>query len=612
MATHLSQERGQNPAYRSAHRPLDHFVETIRLSAYRKGKFVPLLPFKELPYSDPGTPETTSPFRYLLWLGRNQIWLLLGGIVCGITWMLSQALLWSAVGSAIDHGIKNRDGASLIRSAAFVLALGIIQAVSGAIRHQLAVTNWLRATFRSIQLVGRHLATTTTAVTDTIQSGDLVSTVGMDAMRIGGAFDVLPRFVGAIVSWLVVSCILLATSLKLGLIVLIGVPALASLTRPLMKPLHESQRAQREVSGKLADLGSDTVAGLRILRGIGGEDVFLENYVHMSRKVEQAGIEVSKPQSMLESGQILLPAILTAVITFVGAHEVINGHLQPGQLVSFFGYATFLTMPLRTAIEYVISSTRALVGARKVLAVLKIEAKVAKHDERPWPASIDRYEDVRSGVTLRRGELAALVTDTPAEATALVDRLGWFTNDMEGVRVDGEPLSSHAVDDVRKNIVVSEIEPRLFSGVLRNELNPHNNSTDVDILRAIEAASAVDVLDALEDGLDSIVEERGRSFSGGQRQRLALTRALLTQADLLILVEPTSAVDTHTEGRIARHLRDAREGLTTLIATTSPLLLEKVDEVLVVRNGTLIARGSHEELLLQHAWYRTMILRGDE
>lgn len=573
---------------------------------------MPLLPFKELPYSDPGTPDTTSPLRYLLWLGRNQLWLLLAGILCGITWMLSQALLWSAVGSAIDHGIKNRDTASLVRSGAIILTLGVVQAVSGAVRHQLAVTNWLRATFRSIQLVGRHLTITTTAVTDEIQSGDLVSTVGMDAMRIGGAFDVLPRFVGAIVSWLVVSCILLATSLKLGLIVLVGVPVLASLTRPLMKPLHDRQRAQREVAGKLADLGSDTVSGLRILRGIGGEDVFLDNYVSMSRKVERAGIEVGKSQSLLESGQILLPAVLTAIITFVGAHEVINGHLQAGQLVAFFGYATFLTMPLRTAIEYVISSTRALVGARKVLAILTIKPKVAPHDERPWPESIERYEDALSGVTLRRGELAALVTDTPAEASTLVDRLGWFSNDIDGVTIDGEPLAAHSIDDVRRNIVVSEIEPRLFSGDLRNELNPHGTVSDEEIMRAVEAASALDVIEALDGGLDAVVEERGRSFSGGQRQRLALTRALLTGADLLILVEPTSAVDTHTEGRIARHIRDAREGLTTLIATTSPLLLEKVDDVLVVRDGRLLARGSHEELLLQHGWYRSMILRGDE
>jgi ABC-type multidrug transport system fused ATPase/permease subunit len=493
-----------------------------------------------------------------------------------------------------------------------VLSLGVIQAVSGAVRHQLAVTNWLRATYRSIQLVGRHLSTAGTAVTNEIQPGDIVGTVSMDAMRIGGAFDVIPRFIGALVSWLVVSIILLSTSAKLGLIVLIGVPILTSATRPLMKPLHERQRAQRDVSGKLAALGSDTVAGLRILRGIGGEDVFLDNYITQSRSVERSGIEVSKPQSALESGQILLPAILTAVITYFGAHEVINGNLQAGQLVAFFGYATFLTMPLRTAIEYVIAGTRALVGARKVIGILNIPPVVSDEPGLAWPSSIERFSDRRTGICLARGTLAALVTETPAEATEVTDRLGWFTTDVDDVTLDAIPITSYAIGDVRRHIVVSEIEPHLFTGLLRSELNPHETASEGDIMGAISSASAQDVLDALADGLDSTVEERGRSFSGGQRQRLALTRALLTEADLLILVEPTSAVDTHTEGRIARNMREAREGRTTLIATTSPLLLEKVDEVIALRDGVVAARGSHKELLNHHGWYRTLILRGDE
>jgi len=573
---------------------------------------VPLLPYKELPSVNPGTPNTATPFRYLIWLGRQQKWLIFAGVFFGITWMLSQALLWSAVGSAIDHGMKHRDSASLLRSAAIVLGLGVLQALSGAIRHQLAVSNWLRATYLSIQLVGRHLSTAGTAVTSEIQPGDIVGTVSMDAMRVGGAFDVIPRFIGALVSWLVVSIILLSTSVKLGLIVLIGVPILTSATRPLMKPLHERQRAQRDVSGKLAALGSDTVAGLRILRGIGGEDVFLDNYITVSRSVERSGIEVSKPQSALESGQILLPAILTAVITYFGAHEVINGQLLAGQLVAFFGYATFLTMPLRTAIEYVIAGTRALVGARKVIGILNIPPTVSDDPGLTWPSSIECFSDRRTGISLDRGTLTALVTETPAEATEVTDRLGWFATDVDEVTLDAIPITSYAISDVRRHIVVSEIEPRLFTGQLRSELNPHETATEGDIMSAITSASALDVLDALEDGLDSTVEERGRSFSGGQRQRLALTRALLTEADLLILVEPTSAVDTHTEGRIARNIRDAREGRTTLIATTSPLMLAKVDEVIVLRDGVVAARGSHEELLIRHGWYRSMILRGDE
>ena len=168
-------------------------------------------------------------------------------------------------------------------------------------------------------------------------------------------------------------------------------------------------------------------------------------------------------------------------------------------------------------------------------------------------------EDRRSGLVLARGQLAGLVTDTPDDATLLCDRLGRFVADSDDVFVNGVTIGAYRLDDVRSHIVVSEIEPRLFSGELRFELMPHGLVDDERILQVLQATSSLDVLDALEDGLSTIVEERGRGFSGGQRQRLSLARAILTNADVLILVEPTSAVDTHTEGRIAARLaRDAR------------------------------------------------------
>ena len=537
--------------------------------------------------------------------------MILAGIVFGVIWMLSQALLWTAVGAAVDHGFEKKSFAAVAQWGLLIVFLGVVQGVSGAVRHQFAVTNWLRATFRSIQLVGQHLSTVTTAATEAIPAGDIVGTVAMDAMRVGGAFDVIPRFIGALVSWLVVSVILLTTSVKLGLIVLIGVPVLASLTRPLMRPLHERQRAQREVSGKLAALGSDTVAGLRILRGVGGEDVFLANYITASREVERAGVEVSKPQSALESGQILLPAILTAVVTYFGAHDVVDGTLQAGQLVAFFGYATFLTTPLRTVIEFVIAGTRAIVGARKVLAILTVEPPLTHGGGSvEWPTHASSLNDTDNGMTLRRGVLYGLVTETIAEASAIADRLGRFTE--APVLIGHTPLSEINLTSVRKNIVVSEIEPHLFSGSLRDELDPHRERSNAEIFSALATASALDVLDAAPDGLSTNIEERGRSFSGGQRQRLTLARALLLDPEYLVLIEPTSAVDTHTEGRIARELRDARLGRTTVIATSSPLLLEKVDEVIVVRDGRVIDQGSHEQLLLTNSWYRQLIVRGDE
>jgi ABC-type multidrug transport system fused ATPase/permease subunit len=409
--------------------------------------------------------------RYLFWLARQQKSTLILNALFGIGWMVSQALLWAAVGAAIDHGVVDRNSGELFLWVGVVMSLGLFQALCGVLRHQLAVTNWMSATYRTIQLIGRHISSTGTALTNEIPAGDVVNTVAADAMRIGGAFDVLARFSGAIVSWIVVSVILLTTSVELGLIVLVGVPILASLTTPLMRPLHSAQAAQREVAGRLAAMGSDTVAGLRILRGVGGEEVFLENYRRQSGLVRRAGIRIANPQAGLESGQVLLPAILTSIITFLAAKKVMNGTLQAGQLVAFFGYATFLTTPLRTAIEYVISTTRAYVGAGRVLRILNIAPLISEPEApRPWPTTLLTFEDRESGIRLEAGQCCAYVTETPAQAAELAERMGRYVTDVNQVFVNGVPLQQFSVRDTRAHILVSEVEPRLFSGELRYEL----------------------------------------------------------------------------------------------------------------------------------------------
>jgi ABC-type multidrug transport system fused ATPase/permease subunit len=572
---------------------------------------------RRLPEADPGSPDLRSPIRYLLWLASRQRRTLAGGTLFGVLWMLSQALAFGAVGEAIGVGVKTRNVGTLLEWTCIVVGLGAVQAFSGRMRHKFAVWNWLVASFRTIQLVGHHVARTGTAVPAEIPSGDVVNTVASDAMRIGGCYDVSARFAGAVVSWLVIAGILLSSSLRLGAVVLIGVPLLMVVTFPMMRPLHSTQAVQREVVGKLTALGADTVAGLRILRGIGGEEVFLSRYKDRSEVVRLAGNRVASPQALLESGQVFLPAMLVAAVTLLTARLVVGGTLGAEQLISFYGYTAFLTMPLRTVIEGIIAATRGVVGARKVLAVMAVApATTEPATPSPSPARGGSLFDPHSGFAADAGRLTALVTETPEEAQAIADRLGRFTPpgspEWSEASLGGTPLRDLPIAEVRTRVVVSEVEPRLFSGPLRDELSPHHAPTDATLLEAIEQASAEDVLDALSDGLDTPVEERGRSFSGGQRQRLALARVLLLDPEFLVLVEPTSAVDTHTEGRIASRLREARGDNATVVATTSPLLLERADEVYYVTGGTVVARGVHDELLDTVPEYRALILRGND
>jgi len=221
------------------------------------------LPYRELPVADPGTPDTRTPLRYLVWLARHQRWLLTLNAMFGIGWMVSQALVWAAVGAAIDHGVERHSDAELFKWVAVVIALGLIQAFCGAFRHQLAVTNWMNATYRTIQLIGHHVAKTGTG-TDRRDPGPATSSTpfAADAMRIGGSYDSFARFSGAIVG-LDRGCplSLLSTSVQLVSSCSWACRFLGALTTPLMKPLHDTQAAQREAAGRLASLGREHRGG---------------------------------------------------------------------------------------------------------------------------------------------------------------------------------------------------------------------------------------------------------------------------------------------------------------------------------------------------------------
>ncbi len=181
---------------------------------------------------------------------------------------------------------------------------------------------------------------------------------------------------GAVVAYAVVAVVVLRTSVPLGLLVLVGVPLLVVGLAPILRPLQARQRAQRDAAGRLTALGADTVAGLRVLRGIGGERVFLGRYRDQSQEVRRAGVRVAGLQATLDAAQVLLPGIFVILLTWLGARFVLAGKIDAGDLVAFYGYAFFLVIPLRTATQTAERGTRALVGTRRILDVLSVPRDV--------------------------------------------------------------------------------------------------------------------------------------------------------------------------------------------------------------------------------------------
>lgn len=563
---------------------------------------------RHLPLDDPGTAAHGSPGRLLWWLARQQWVTLAGGMGFGIVWMSAQAVLPAVIGHAIDDGIAAKDGTRLVAWAAILFGIGLLQAGAGIMRHRFAVTNWLIAAYRIVQLVTRQAVRLGGTLPRRVSTGEVIAIGTNDLSHVGQVMDVVARFAGAVVSFFVVSAILLQTSVTLGLVVLLGVPLLMLGVTPLLGPLQRRSTHQRHLMGRLANTASDIVGGLRVLRGIGGEQVFSGRYRRESQTTRAAGVRVAQLQSVLDALQVLLPGLFVVVVVWIGARYAVQGTISPGELVAFYGYSAFLMIPLRTATEFANKLIRGRVAAARICRVLALDPEVgAPGHPMPSPAPGSELVDTRTGLVVRPGLLTAIVSERPDDSATLADRLGMAASPVDDdVRFGDLPLTALDPAEVRRRIVVSDTGAMLFSGRLRDGLDLTGHG---DVRRALETASAGDILEALEDGLDTTVAERGRSFSGGQRQRLVLARALAVDPEVLVLVEPTSAVDAHTEARIAARLREHRAGRTTVVTTSSPLMLDAADVVALLDGDRVVATGTHAELLDASAAYRRVVTR---
>ncbi|NMR18952.1 ABC transporter ATP-binding protein [Cellulomonas fimi] len=568
---------------------------------------------RPLPLPQPGSPPLTSPLAYLWWHARAQAGLLVAALAVGVVGNVAGAFLPLVIGRIVDDGLDGGLSRTLWTGCLLLVAVGAVQIVANVVGHRLDVENWLRAAFASSQEIGHHVTRTGDAVTAELPTGEVVATVASDALRMGEVFAIAARFLGGVAAYAAIAVVLMRTSVPLGVLVLVGLPVVAGSLALLVKPLQRRQAAQREAAGRLTTLGADTVSGLRVLRGIGGEEVFSRRYRAQSQAVRHAGVRVAQTQSLLDALQTLLPGLFLAVVVWFGARLALAGDITPGQLVAFYGFAAFLTQPLWTATEAMRIMTRAYIGARKIIKVLAVPDTVTAGEATtrtpvPAPAPGAELTDPPSGVVVRPGRLLALVSADPDETARIAARLGRFDAPRAGggaagdaaereVSWGGAPLSAIDLAEVRERIVVAESTPHLFTGTLAEELDVRGRATEDELLAALRTADAGDVLESVPGGLEGEIAEKGRSLSGGQRQRVALARALLTEAEVLVLVEPTSAVDAHTEARIATRLTAERRGRTTVLVTASPPLLEAADEVALVQAGRVRATGSHAELL---------------
>ncbi|MEV7069466.1 ABC transporter ATP-binding protein [Streptomyces sp. NPDC093990] len=573
---------------------------------------------QDLPYPDPGVPDARSGSRFLWWLFRNQLGGQLKSLAWGLLHFLSVSALPLCVGVAVQ-AVVDHSGRRLALAGGLLALCCLGSALGDTFLHRTAVTNWITAAARVQQLLAHKAANLGSALTRRVAAGEVVAVSTGDVEKIGWFVEAWSRFTAAAVTVVVVCAGLVVYQPALGVVVAVGLPVLALAALPLLPRATRRADFQREKAGRATELASDTVAGLRVLRGIGGEELFLDRYRRASQEVRHAAVRSARMWSLIAAIQVLLPGLLLIAVVWYGVHLARQGRVEIGELVAVYSSVMILTYPLRHFEEIAMAYSFSRPSATRAARVLSLERATSAEGsggrDGDGPPGGDLY-DPATGLLAPSGRLTAVVCGDPDAAGLLAERLGGHPADQgTSVLLGGVPLDELPLDAARTAVLVQDKDPVLLSGTLR-ELLDVPASGDVGAEEALAAAQCADVLAALvqgsldaEDPMDARITERGRSLSGGQRQRLALARSLYTDPEVLVLDEPTSAVDSHTEARIAQGIRDLRAGRTTVVFTSSPLLLDHADRVVLVHEGEVVAVGVHRELVRKEPRYRAVVTR---
>jgi ABC-type multidrug transport system fused ATPase/permease subunit len=558
-------------------------------------------------FTVPGPAALRNATRYLLWLlGRQRGRAALGSLL-SIVWMVVLALTPYLLARATDQGLRREGLQPLLPWIGGLLVAGILTAGVAILRHRTMTKVRLDGAYRTVHAVVVHSTVLGSELNRKTTTGE-VATIGMsDAWVIGNTLAVVGPGVGAVVACVVVALLLFAMSPVLAAVVLLGLPVIAVLIGPILGRLQNRATVYRERQGRLTARMVDIVQGLHVLNGVGGKPMFSARYERGSGELRDEGYRVASIASWIPAIAVGAPVVFLSGVTWLAARMVADGDLSVGDLVGAYGYVAFLVVPLAALIESASDLNQGIVAARRVVGFLSARPDSLSVEGEAGPAAGAELHDPDSGVTLQPGSFTAVASARPIDASIVIDRLGGFCR--SDVTWGGLRLAAIEPAEIRQRILVADNGADLFAGTLREVVSGRFDRDDALLTGALRTAAAEDILAAAPDGLSTAVAAQGRNFSGGQRQRIRLARAVAAEPELLLASEPTSAVDAYTETLIAQRLRDARTGLTTLVTTTSPAVLDVADVVYFLVDGKVAATGTHRELLDGVPGYQLLVSR---
>jgi ABC-type multidrug transport system fused ATPase/permease subunit len=513
--------------------------------------------------------------------------------------------------------------------------LAIAVAVAGVLRLGFSVSRRLVAGRVSLGVeydlrnrMYEHLQSLELAFFDGQQTGQLMSraTVDLQSVRFFLGYGLIFLLQSAI-TILIAAVVMFAVDPGLALVALAPTPWVIWIA---YRYGQRNRPATQEVQQRIAELtaeAEENIGGVRVVKAFAQEQRQLRRFSKAVARVFDQSMVSTRLRAFYSPFIGFLPQLGLAALLLVGGRQAINGTLTVGEFTAFYGYVLMLTGPMRWLGMALGMAQRAVASGARVFELLdRTPRLVAAPDARPLPPGGGRVE--LRGVTfgydpeepvlrdidldVEAGRTVALVGPTGSGKTTLVMLIPRLYDVDEGaVLVDGVDVRDLDPATLRREVAVVSDDAFLFSAPLwENIAYARPDASDDEVRRAAERAGLAEVIDELPEGLETLVGERGHTLSGGQRQRVAIARALLAEPRILILDDATSSVDATTESRIKSALAEVMRGRTTFVIAHRLSTIALADEVVVLEEGEIAARGTHDELLESSPLYREIAEKG--
>jgi ABC-type multidrug transport system fused ATPase/permease subunit len=564
----------------------------------------------------------------IVWeLTRPRVGLLsVGFLLMGINRVASLVLPYSTK-FLFDSVIPKRSLHLLDRLVLVVLGATVIQGITSFLLTQLLSKEAQRLITELRQRVQKHVSRLAVAFYDANKTGQLVSRIMSDVEGVRNLLGTgLVDFVGGLLTSAIALVLLVRispvmTGIALGFLLCFSF----ALTRAFgtIRPIfRERSKINAEVTGRL----TESLGGVRVIKGYHAEEREEAVFAHGVKRLLDNVMRTLTATSVMSLSASVLLGLVGAVVTFVGARQIMGGTMSVGGLVSYTALLAFLIAPMAQAVGIGTQLTEALAGLERTQELLR---ERPEHEDPRRVTSLSdivgmiEFEDVSfsyDGIhTVLRdisfraepGTVTALVGSSGSGKSTTIGLISAFYVPSKGkVLVDGTDLSTVRLDSYRTRLGVVLQESFLFDGTIReNVAFSRPDASEEEILRACRIARVDEFAESFADKYDTIVGERGVKLSGGQRQRISIARAILAEPRILILDEATSSLDSESEALIQQGLSYLMKGRTTFVIAHRLSTIRRADQILVMEQGQIVERGTHQQLYAAHGRYYDLYTR---